>query len=200
MPHATPTERGMSVKPLEDSDMKIAGDSFDPAEPTGDDSDQTARELEHQKENGNQSRARRLGALMADDVSAVEGGNPAGDSVLQSQRRILLAFAVQMGLECFLPGKLLTETATAVFFDTLRETAPAFYEDLQESGAFSFYYLCVREGGDAVPKVGKTFASLCGRADNASYIRMGEELYRRFIDQVKHFVDVLGFVTEEDAS
>ena len=115
----------MSVKPLEDSDMKIAGDSFDPAEPAGDDSDQTARELEHQKENGKLSRARRLGALMADDVSAVEGGNPAGDSVLQS---------------------------------------------------------------------------LCGRADNASYIRMGEELYRRFIDQVKHFVDVLGFVTEEDAS
>ena len=51
-----------------------------------------------------------------------------------------------------------------------------------------------------MPKVGKTFASLCVRADNASYIRMGEELYRRFIDQVKHFVDVLGFVTEEDAS
>lgn len=112
---------------------------------------------------------------------------------------ILLAFAVQMG-GMLSAGKLLTETATAVFFDTLRETAPAFYEDLQESGAFSFYYLCVREGGDAVPKVGKTFATLCGRADNASYIRMGEELYRRFIDQVKHFVDVLALSQKEDAS
>ena len=189
----------MSVKPLEDSDIKIAGDSFDPAPArTTDDGDETARELERQKSNGNLSRARRLGALMADDVSAVEGDTPAGDSALQTQRRILLAFAVQVGLNRFLPGKLLTETATAVFYDTLRETAPAFFEDLQESGAFSFYYLCVRQGGDVEPAVGETFASLCGRADNPTYARMGEELYRRFIGQVQHFVEVLGFAVDGD--
>ncbi len=74
---------------------------------------------------------------MADDVSAVEGDTPAGDSALQAQRRILLAFAVQVGLNRFLPGKLLTETATAVFYDTCGNRS-CLFEDLQESGAFSF--------------------------------------------------------------
>ena len=184
----------------EDQDIKIAGDSFESAADDDSEGDQTARELQREKDNGNLNRARRLGAIMADDVSAIEGDSPSGDSVLMTQRRILLAFAVAVGLESFLSSSLLSETAQSVFYDTLRETAPAFYEDLQESNAFSFYYLCVRDGGQVENKVGKTFASLCGMTDNETYARMGEELYRRFIGQVQHYTEVLAFVPSEGSA
>ena len=124
----------------DDSDMKIAGDEFEPAAEK-DDSDATAKLLEKEKANGNLSRARRLGAIMAEEVSEIEGDHPTSDAALLTQRRILLAFAVEVGLDAFLPNTLLSQTAQSIFYDTLRLTASAFYEDLQESGAFSFYYL-----------------------------------------------------------
>lgn len=153
--------------------------------------------LEQEKANGNLSRARRLGAIMADEVSAIEGGDsqPAEDiGSLLTQRRILLAFAVEVGLDAFLPNNLVAQTAQNVFYNTLHITAPAFYDDLQESGAFSFYYMYVRGGKQVERRVGETFASLCGKKGDETYTHMGEELYLRFIAQVKHFTDTLEFV------
>lgn len=96
-----------------------------------------------------------------------------------------MAFAVEVGLDAFLPNNLVAQSAQNVFYDTLRILAPDFYDDLQESGAFSFYYLCVRDGRHVARRVGENFASLCGRPGSESYARMGEDLYSRFIAQVK---------------
>ena len=182
----------------DDSDMKIAGDDFDDIlEPQGESAEAVARLLEQEKANGNLSRARRLGAIMADEVSAIEGGDsqPAEEiGSLLTQRRILLAFAVEVALDAFLPNNLVAQTAQNVFYNTLHITAPAFYDDLQESGAFSFYYMYVRGGKQVERRVGETFASLCGKKGDETYTRMGEELYLRFIAQVKHFTDTLEFV------
>lgn len=181
----------------DDRDMKIAGDDFEPVErPDAREGDDEAALLEQEKENGNLSRARRLGAIMADEVSSVEGDSRTADSALLTQRRILLAFAVEVGLDALLPNSLDAQTAQTVFYNTLRTTAPQFYDDLQASGAFSFYYLCVRDGRRVEEKVGETFASLCGRAGDAAYARMGRELYQRFADQVRQLVDALEFVRE----
>lgn len=179
----------------DDSDMKIAGTDFEPA-PPADDAGITARLLQQEKDNGNLSRARRLGAILAEDVSAVDGGQPAEDAVMLTQRRMLLAFAVEVGLQRSLPNELLTETAQSVFYDTLRLTALTFFEDLQESGAFSFYYLCVRDGRHVNECVGETFASLCGRAGDKTLSQQGAELYAHFIEQVRGFADSMGFVAE----
>lgn len=180
----------------DDSDMKIAGDDFGPAGAGNEEEsvEATARLLEQEKQNGNLSRARRLGAIMAEDVTAIEGDGMTVDSALLTQRRILLAFAVEVGLDAFLPNNLVAQTAQNIFYNTLHITAPSFYDDLQESGAFSFYYLCVRDGRQVERRVGETFASLCGKAGNEEYARMGQELYIHFIAQVKQFTDTLEFI------
>lgn len=181
--------------PFDDSDMKIAGDAFEPAK-EADDAEATALLLAREKKNGNLSRARRLGAIMAEEVSAIEGDSRAQDAATLTQRRILLAFAVEVGLDAFLPDTLLAQTAQSVFYETLRQTASAFYEDLQESGAFSFYYLCVREGRQVENKVGETYASLCGRAGDPEVAAEGAWLYVHFIEQVKAFTDRMDFVRD----
>ncbi len=178
----------------DDRDMKIAGDDFEPAETGTAEADDDAQLLAREKENGNLSRARRLGAIMADEVSSIEGDSQTADSALLTQRRILLSFAVEVEFDALLPNSLVAQTAQSVFYNTLRVTAPQFYDDLQASGAFSFYYLCVREGREVKEKVGQTFASLCGRKGDPDYERMGRELYCRFTAQVQHFVDTLEFV------
>lgn len=185
----------------DDSDMKIVGDDLEPvtdrrqAPP-----DETAHLLEAQKENGNLSRARRLGAILADEVSAVEGEACTEEAALLTQRRILLAFVVEAELDRLLPNNLVAQTAQNVFYQSLRMTAPQFYEDLQASGAFSFYYLGVREGGsaDAVAhRVGETFATLCGRKGDADYRERGQALYARFAAQVRTLCETLDFVPQD---
>mgnify|MGYP001856247125 CR=1 FL=1 len=167
----------------DDSDMKIMGDDYDPPEEK-DDAGETAQQLEKQKANGNLGRARQLGAMMAEEVSAVEGDAPAAGAALLTQRRILLAFAVEVGFEAFLPDNLLAETAQSVFYETLRKDAPD----------FSCYFLCVREGRQVEQKVGETYASLCGRPKDEALAQEGEALYRRFIDRVQRFVEGMGFL------
>ena len=178
----------------DDRDMKIAGDDFEPVNEAGADVGHEAQLLEQEKENGNLSRARRLGAILADEVSAVEGDSRTDDSALLTQRRILLSFAVEVGLDALLPNSLTAQTAQDIFYNSLRVAAPRFYDALQASGAFSFYYLCVRDGRQVEEKVGETFASLCGKKDDPAYARMGQELFRRFSGQVRNFVDTLEFV------
>lgn len=177
----------------DDSDMKIAG--VGPPREPADNGEETARLLAREKACGNLQRARRLGAIMAEDVAAAEGGQPlTQDSAQMYQRRILLAFAVEVGLDAFLPNSLLAQTAQSVFYDTLQATAPSFFEDLQESGAFSFYYLRVREGRDVEKRVGETYATLCGRAGDDALAKAGAELYTRFIRQVRSLADSMDFV------
>ncbi len=185
----------------DDSDMKIAGDDFeDPSDANTEESlEATAQLLTQEKQNGNLSRARRLGAIMADEVSAADGNvNPRLETeknhVLPTQRRILSAFAVEVGLDAYLPNQLVAQTAQNIFYNTLHITAPDFYDDLQESGALSFYYLCFRQGRQVERRIGETFASLCGMKGSEEYTRLGSELYSRFLAQVKHFADTLEFV------
>ena len=178
----------------DDSDMKIVGEET----PSGDDMDATAALLAREKANGNLSRARRLGAIMAEEVASVEGVQPSERAFIMAQRRILLAFAVEVGFDAFLPNNLLSQTAQSIFYDTLRLTAPSFYEDLQESGAFSFYYLCVREGREVEKRVGEIYASLCGKPGSPELAKEGADLYIYFIAQVHLIADSIDFVRTEE--
>lgn len=98
----------------DDRDMKIAGEDFKSV-PVLDDVEETSRLLEREKASGNLNRARRLGAIMADEVAAVEGDDPASEAVSETQRRILLTFAVEVALETLLPNSILSETSKSVF-------------------------------------------------------------------------------------
>ncbi|MDD3693698.1 MAG: hypothetical protein PHX02_07355 [Oscillospiraceae bacterium] len=182
----------------DDSDMKIASDDFKKTQQIVDDTEQMANLLKREKSNGNLARARRLGAVMAEDVASIEGENPACDTAHMTQRRILLAFAVEIGLNTVLPNKLLSETAQSIFYDTLRTTASTFYDDLQKSGAFSFYYLCVREAEEVEKCVGETFATLCGCPGDKKIAKMGTDLFTHFINQVHTFAKTMGFVTQPE--
>ncbi len=89
----------------DDKDMKIAGDDFVQAQEP-DDTEATAKLLNQEKANGNLGRARRLGAILAEDVAAVEGDRPLDATSYMTQRRILMAFAVEVGLDTYLPRPL----------------------------------------------------------------------------------------------
>ena len=188
-----------------DNDVKIFDDTVNLSDFVPFDTETATammQQVAQEKQNGNLGKARRMGARLAEDIAAIDHATPpangaAENAALMTQRRILLAFAAEVGLDAFLPNNLTAQEAQNIFYNNLHLTAPAFYDDLQESGAFSFYYLCVRDGRHVERKIGETFARLCGMADSESYIRMGIDAYNRFMTQVKRMADSMNFVRAE---
>ena len=187
-----------------DNDVKIFDDTVNLSDFVPFDSETAAaivKQVEQEKANGNLGKARRMGARLAEDIAAIDHVTPpangaAENPVLPTQRRILLVFAAEVGMDAYLPNNLTAQEAQNIFYNNLHLTAPTFYDDLQESGAFSFYYLCVRDGRHVERKIGETFARLCGMADSESYIRMGIDAYNRFMAQVKRLADSMNVVRE----
>ena len=188
-----------------DNDVKIFDDTVNLSDFVPFDTETATammQQVAQEKQNGNLGKARRMGARLAEDIAAIDHATPpangaAENAALMTQRRILLAFAAEVGLDAFLPNNLTAQEAQNIFYNNLHLTAPAFYDDLQESGAFSFYYLCVRDGRHVERKIGETFARLCGMADSESYIRMGIDAYNRFMTQVRRMADSMNFVRAE---
>ncbi len=186
-----------------DGDVKIFEDSTDFTPVEAEAATTLMAQVEREKQNGNLGKARRLGARLAEDLAAIDQVSPpangaAENHALPVQRRILMAFAAEVGLDAFLPNNLTSQEAQNVFYNTLHLAAPAFYDDLQESGAFSFYTLCLRSGRQVETAIGDTFARLCGMAGSASYARMGIDAYTRFMAQIKSLAEGMNFVREDD--
>ena len=189
----------------DDSDMKIVSGAFAPETEAGESPAALADAVARAKENGDLARARNLGALLAErvlppgeapavgetspDGTPTDSETPLPGRAAERQGRFLKAFAVEAALDAYLPNTVLADTAKNVFYEALTAAAPGFTEELQESGAFSFYYLCVRGGVGAERKIGESYAMLCGRAEDAGFAKIGEKRYLTFLDEVKAMID-----------
>ncbi len=157
-------------------------------------------DLVRQKDNGNLEKARQLGAILAAEVESDDGEFVFGDASAEEnhdlvlQRRLLLAFVIDHGLNVFCPNSIITEIASSSFYETIQEDAPGIYEDIRENGAFSYYLLCVRNGDRIDEEIGATFADLIGHKGDHVYQELGTALYLRFMDVVGQKVKELGFV------
>ena len=177
----------------DDKDMKIVGRQEEIAE-------LMPNICELDRQSANLEKARRLGQSLASELVAapekygfdIIAAQTDGDSAVNLlQQRILLAFAVSVGLESFSVSPLVARTALSVFYNTLKRINYEFYEDINNSGSVSFYYLAKRRGIDVERRIGQTFAMLCGKDGNGVMCELGETLYCRFLASVKqHIIDI----------
>lgn len=172
----------------DDRDMKIVGDGLNLEE--SEERDLTSDLRNKHTLNGNLDRAKRFGGLLAGWIAA------AGDD---KQLKILLTFAAGVGVRKALPEDMVRQTAAAAFYETLESAEPEFYRELQESGAFSFYALCVREEAGSAARVGETYASLCKAertGDAKRRAAAGAKLYADFVEKVYNTANEIGFIRE----
>lgn len=168
----------------DDSDIKIAGGKIEQPKV---DTLEDANELENQRVCGNLEKAKKLGKTLSDKIIDEDGECSFGsdsneDDKTRIQRRILLAFAACESVENNIKSRVLQGVVLNVFYDTLKNALPDFYEDINGSGSFSFYTLCARRGGDVPHSVGETFAMLVAKEGDRVMEELGEALYIRFGD------------------
>ncbi len=101
------------------------------------------------------------------------------------QRRLLLSFTATVGFEQYSSDDSLCGIAQKSFIDTVKNENYEIYKTSQDTGAFSFYYLAFRRGGETDRRVGQTFAMLCSHDGDPIYQELGEALYCWFLSVVK---------------
>ena len=100
-------------------------------------------------------------------------------------RRMLLSFTATVGFEQFGGDDTVDGIAQKSFIDTLKQKSPEIYKTSEDTGAFSFYYLAFRRGGEVDRRIGQTFAMLCSHDGDPIFQELGEALYCWFLSVVK---------------
>lgn len=185
---------------FDDRDMKIAGDK--PSRTIGRNSQPDSlspAELAMQREL--LDRAGLLGAALAGTVCDMQEefelvGEDMSDAIVQ--RRLLRCFAVPFALDKYAVNALISRTALNAFYNTLKRLDVAFYDDLNNNGAFSFYFLAGRSTGDAVRRIGQTFAMLCSHDGDPVFQELGETLFCRYVALVRAQIDEYSLLRDEN--
>ena len=169
---------------FDDSDMKIAdapdycADTFDTLS--------FLEESRKQHFNGNIQKSRQLGSVIVSAFSykaapdeqvqlAEECGVTLDDQCL-SQMKQLTVFAAEHCIETCIPASL-SSVAISSMYDVLEEVSPDLYKTLSASMAFSYYHLCLNEGGNLAENIGRRFAVLCGKKNDAALAAFGRQLF-----------------------
>jgi hypothetical protein len=187
---------GFSFFEEDDSDIKIAGEEH--LNKT-DDAITDANELEAQRQNGNLKKARELGTELTNRIKSEDGESDFGqdsceDDLTRIQRRLLLVFAALDTVKANIKSPVLQGVVLNVFYNTLKSAQPEFYEDINESGSFSFYTLCVRRGGNVEEEVGRTFAMLTDNEGSTVMEELGKALFLRFVDVTEKAISSFNFI------
>lgn len=188
----------------EDSDMKIVGASHFTKE-EGFDVIQFVEETKLQRFNGNSAKAKALGSNIVSAFSyraatedllalANEYGVTIDDSILL-QIKILSVFSAEYCIDNYLPSAMLSTVAVGELYDVLQEVSPELYEELSKSTAFSFYYLCLKDGDeDEDDCIGVQFAASCGKKGDKSLAAFGAKLHRINVSVFRKAIDGFRFV------
>ena len=107
------------------------------------------------------------------------------DENMVVQRHLLLSFTVTSGLEAYLASEALAGVAQKSFLKNVKAISPELFKYTSDTGAFSFYYLAHRRGGEVERRVGQTFAMLCAHDGDPIYQELGEVLYCWFSSRIK---------------
>lgn len=165
-----------------DEDIKIAGDrpSLDVKKNL---SEQTSEKTHSDVAYRN---AKLWGVLVADEFLK-ESEQECQDFNMLIQKRLLLSFTATIGFETYCSDDSLCGVAQKSFIDRIKTANGEIYKTSQDTGAFSFYYLAFRRGGDIERRVGQTFAMLCSHDGDPVYQELGEAVYCWFLSVVKKY-------------
>lgn len=181
----------------EDNDIKI----FDPSKKT-DQSGEVLSYVEgmaHHRQNGNVDKAKELGVDIALSIYDENQNGKLTDEIFLSaevfpQLCALMLFSYEAALNYFLPSQQLSAIAINALHEVMSRNNLPIYEEIKEGPAFSFYYLSVRKGGAHIANdIGKAFAMLCNKANDAQFIAEGERLYKLVLDDVQAQIESLQF-------
>lgn len=186
---------------MEDSDIKIFGKK---QAQSCDDELRLISRMEEARANGNMDKAARLGDYLSDIFLKEEELLKRLESVVgkldypqpvQFQIKILMFFAAEYTINRVLPNTFLKTTAINALYNNIKDGDSAFYAEFSDGAEYSFYYLAMRkESPIVIAEIGKAFAMLCGKEDDADFINLGKRMFNLVCEEVSAIIEIFDFV------
>lgn len=174
------------MKLYSDNDIKIAGDK--PSRDIKKNSQTGAGNGAPDKAKVKAARewGRAVALKFVQDAAETAVSDEIYDCEMLIQRRMLLSFTATVGFEQYCTDDALSGIAQKSFIDTVKSENEELYRTSGDTGAYSFYYLAFRRGGEVERRMGQTFAMLCSHDGDPIYQELGEALYCWFLSVVKN--------------
>lgn len=110
------------------------------------------------------------------------------------QIRVLMIFTAEALLQLNIPVLQISTTAVNAMHSALRKTSPAFYKNISDGAAFTFYYLAMKKGGSLCDDIGEAFAMLCSVSKNKEgFINAGKTVWSIVSKLVGDEIEKAGF-------
>ncbi len=178
-----------------------------------DDSESDAREkmaeiydiVNMHRENGNLEKARLLGAKLAlltpsngDSDMALNLKDILPQKYLSQdilyQIKVLLVFAVEKKLKEEINPDFLSIMAINAMHDKISEKHPAFFKNLTDGAAFTFYRLALQKCGEIDENIGEAFAMLCSAKKNTDgFVETGKLIWKMALDIIDKEIQMTKF-------
>ena len=147
--------------------------------------------------NGNREKAIALGESLAkvkpeDNIVDLSGFNMT--AALLYQMRVLFTFVAEYRIQSKLTVEFLADTASAAMYDYFKANESGYYDNISDGGAFTFYLLALKKGGDVAENIGEQFSKLC----NISWQEIIDLGKRIFIEASQHFDNMIDAVTFDE--
>lgn len=162
--------------------------------------------INHHRENGNLEKARLLGAKLA----TLTPTNSAGDMSLNLksflpqkylsqdilyQMKVMLVFAAEKIMKEEIVPEFLSIMAINAMHDTISKNHPAFFKNLSDGAAFTFYRLALQKCGELEENIGEAFAMLCSVQKNRDgFIETGRIVWTMAVDIIRKEIAKTQFV------
>lgn len=141
-------------------------------------------EIQHQISNGNRDKAIALGEKMAKikpEDNAVDLSDFNMTAALLYQVRALLTFTAEYCVQKNISNEFLADTVSSALYDYLKANESGYYDNISDGGAFTFYLLALKEGGDPAENIGKQFANRCG-INRPEIVDLGKRVFSEASD------------------
>ncbi len=161
------------------------------------------------RENGNLEKARLLGAKLA-HLTPSEGDSEMNlnlEKILPQryqtqdilyQIKVLLVFAVEKTLKEEINPSFLSIMAINAMHDRISEKHPAFFKNLTDGAAFTFYRLALGKCGEMDENIGEAFAMLCNAKKNTDgFVETGRMIWKMAIEAIENEIKKAAFVKTE---
>lgn len=169
-----------------DEDIKIANIGGKGTVSKHEKTHSVSEEYNRESAKGNTVKAKILGQELALKIAdnlntfTVEDEDSGNDEIA-IQRGVLMTFAATVILENEIESTVVSQAAKNSFNSELEKLLPELSKAVNDSGAFSFYYLAYRRGTEVDRRIGQTFAMLCAHDGDPIYQELGEAIYCWFL-------------------
>lgn len=155
------------------------------------------------RSNGNTDKAKALGATLAlisptgDGQMSLKLEKHIAQKFLAPdilyQIRVLLVFACETLLQLEVPVSVLSTTAIATMYSEIEKSSPAFYDNIANGAAFTFYYLAMQKGGEVADSIAEAFAMLCGVKNKEGFVLTGKQIWNIAVSMIEAEIDKADF-------